>query len=268
MLFSKDELDLEIKKWHNRIVKNCPLCNGIGAVDIPNSNNTRLCECQQKAMANAHLVASGIPRKYIDSNWDWEILQNNKESTEKVKKFVSNFEQNYYAGKWLYIYGRQGRGKSLLESLAAREIIKKINPDTNKHYKVFFIIFEELVQISHDARSDNIARKKMNFIIESPDLLIVDNVGSETGTINYNAKFLEFILRKRDNNCVPTIISSNFTLEQVKSHYSDTIHDFIVQNSELVLVEGENHRQKGSILDDFDDDFFDDSDEDSKDGSI
>ena len=109
----------------------------------------------------------------------------------------------------------------------------------------------------------------MNLIIESSDLLILDNIGSETGTAGYNTKLLEFILRKRDNNCVPTIISSNFTLEQIKSNYSDTIHDFIVQNSDLVLVEGENYRQKGSMFDEFDDDFLENlSDDNSRDGNV
>jgi DNA replication protein DnaC len=61
---------------------------------------------------------------------------------------------------------------------------------------------------------------------------------------------------------MPTIISSNFTPEQIKNLYSDTIHDFIVQNSELVLVEGENYRQKGNVFeDDFEKDFFEDGKE-------
>ncbi|MNV94156.1 DNA replication protein DnaC [compost metagenome] len=87
----------------------------------------------------------------------------------------------------------------------------------------------------------------MNMIIENPDLLIIDNIGSETGTQAYNTKVLEFVLRKRDNNSVPTIISSNFTPEQLIQTYSDTVHDFIVQNSDLVLVQGDNFRQKGQI---------------------
>jgi DNA replication protein DnaC len=257
VLFSKEELEMEIRRWHNRLVKVCTICNGVGTIDKPNSNKAIMCECQQKSLTNSHLVASGVPRKYLDGNWNWDTLNNNKESTKKVKKFVENFQQNYCSGRWLYIYGRQGRGKSLLESLSARDIITKLNPDTNRHFKVAFIIFEEMIQLSHEARSDSAAKKKYYSIIESTDLLIIDNIGSETGTVPYNSKILEYILRKRDNNCVPTIISSNFTLEQIKEHYSDTIHDFIIQNSDIVLVEGENFRQKGTVVaDDFDEDFF------------
>jgi DNA replication protein DnaC len=262
MIFSKEDLDQEIKRWQNRLVKNCKDCEGSGSVSKQGTNKAVMCDCQNRALSNSYLVASGIPRKYLDENWNWENINCNKDSIDKVRKYVGTFVQNYYAGKWLYIYGRQGRGKSLLESLSARDIIKKINPDTDRHFKVAFIIFEEMVQLSHEARNDSISRKRYNAIIENTDLLIIDNIGSETGTVPYNSKVLEYILRKRDNNCMPTIISSNFTPEQIKNHYSDTIHDFIVQNSELVLVEGENYRQKGNVFeDDFEKDFFEDGKE-------
>jgi DNA replication protein DnaC len=259
MLLSKDLMEQEMKKWHNRLVKNCKKCNGEGTITLYNSNKGVVCDCQKKAMSNARLISCGIPTKYLDKEWDWTNINCPKEVIDKVKKYVDNFIQNYYDGQWIYLYGRQGRGKTLLESLTARDVIVKINPDTDKCFKVIFVIFEELIRLSHESRDDANIRKKYNYIIESTDLLILDNIGSETGTTSYNSKILEYILRKRDMNCVPTIISSNFSPEQIKEHYSDTIHDFIIQNSHLVLVEGENYRQKGNTLDDeLDKDFFED----------
>lgn len=256
MIFSKEELQQEVIRWQNRLVKTCTTCKGTGSIEIKGSTKAVMCKCQEQSMLNAHLVAAGIPRKYLSSTWNWEGLNNNKESTDKVKKYADNFVQNYFDGKGLYIYGRQGRGKSLLESLVARDVAAKINPDTNKQFKVAFIIFEEFVQMSHRARNDFEARKQVDNLIESPDLLIIDNIGSETGGQVYNVKFLEFILRKRDNNSVPTIISSNYTPEQLVEAYSDTIHDFIIQNNELVIVYGDNHRKKNA---DIVDENFDDA---------
>lgn len=250
MIFSREEQQAEVKRWQNRLVKNCKKCKGAGSIDKPNSNMAIMCECQKQALLNADLASSGIPRKYLNSNWNWEGLNNNRESTEKVKKYAENFEEYYYNGEGLYIYGQQGRGKSLLESLTAREVAAKVNPDHNKHNKVAFIIFEELVQLTHQSRSDLKARSLYHTIVSKPDLLIIDNIGSETGSKEYNTKVLEFILRKRDNDNLPTIISSNYTPEQLLSAYSDTVHDFIDQNCIPVLVQGENHRKKSSIEDD------------------
>lgn len=252
MIFSRQEYEAEVKRWQNRLVKNCPKCGGLGSIDKPGSNMAIMCSCQEKAILNAHLASAGIPRKYLNQTWNWEGLNNNREATEKIKKYADNFIDHYYNGEGLYIYGQQGRGKSLLESLTAREVAAKINPDTGKHFKVAFIIFEELVQISHQARNDLDARALFNRIISKPELLILDNIGSETGSKDYNTKLLEFILRKRDNDNVPTIISSNYTPEQLLSAYSDTIHDFIKQNCIPVLVQGDNFRKRNSVVEDND----------------
>jgi DNA replication protein DnaC len=249
MIFSKEQFEDEIKIWQNRIVRQCKLCNGIGSIDLSNSNKAVMCECQQKALTNSYLVASGVPRKYIDATWDWDVLNNNRESTEKMKCYIEDFINNYKKGKGVYLYGRQGRGKSLLESLAARDVVKLINPDTNSYFKIGFIIFEDMIKISHESRNEFSSRKKYLYLIENTDLLIMDNIGSETGTQGHNTKVLQYILRKRDNSCLPTIISSNYTPEKIKEAYSDTVHDFIIQNCDLILVEGENFRQKGKNFD-------------------
>lgn len=250
MLFSREELQMEVKRWQNRLVVNCPICKGVGSVDKPGTTKAIMCKCQETSLLNAHLVSAGIPRKYLDESWSWDGLNNNQESKDKVKKYTENFQQNYFGGRGLYIYGRQGRGKSLMEALVAREVAHKINPDRGTNYKVSFIIFEELVKMSHEARSDMSSGRKLNMLIESTDLLIIDNIGSETGSQAYNTKLLEFVLRKRDNNSVPTIISSNYTPEQLIENYSDTIHDFIQQNCDLVFVQGDNFRQKGQVNED------------------
>lgn len=250
MIFSREEHQAEIKRWQNRLVKQCVKCKGTGSIDKPGSNMAVMCVCQEQALLNAHLASAGIPRKYLNKNWNWEGLNNSKESTNKVRKYASNFEDHYYDGEGLYLYGQQGRGKSLLESLVARQVAAKINPDHNKHNRVAFIIFEELVQLTHQSRSDLTARALYHTIVSKPDLLIIDNIGSETGSKEYNTKVLEFILRKRDNDNVPTIISSNYTPEQILSAYSDTVHDFIDQNCIPVLVQGENHRKKNALEED------------------
>lgn len=205
MIFTSEQREAEIQRWQNRLVKNCQLCKGSGSVIKPGTAKAVMCQCQEQSLLNAHLVASGIPRKYVDPQWNWNNINNNKESTDKVVKYAREFEDNYFKGKGLYIYGQQGRGKSLLESLCARDVASKINPDSEKHYRVVFIIYEELVQISHQSRSDLNARALLNKIVSKPDLLIIDNIGSETGSQEYSTKFLEFILRKRDNDNIPTI---------------------------------------------------------------
>jgi DNA replication protein DnaC len=245
MFFSKDQYQEEIVKWENRLVKTCPICNGVGSV-LSTDRRNKMCTCMEKALLNTGLVSCGIPRKYLNDNWTWEscIAQ---DFVTKCKHYAENFEENYFSGKGIYLYGSQGRGKSTMESLIAKEVAMKINPDTKKHYKVAFAIYEDIVQLSHQARINKDAARKLDVYVNTPDLLIIDNIGSETGLYSetkHTTRLLEFILRKRDNNGLSTLLSSNFTPEELAKNYSDTIHDFVIQNCELVLVTGSNFRKQ------------------------
>lgn len=255
MIFNQGERQQEIKRWENRLVKTCTICNGTGSIEKEVGQPGKMCNCMHTALLNAHLVGCGVPRKFLNSSWDWEGFKNASESMKKVKAYADNFKEHYFNGRGLYLYGQQGRGKSMLEALAAKDIAHQINPDNDKHFKVAFIIFEELIQMSHEARVNYETKVKMNRIIAQPELLIIDNLGSETGQKSESGhvpRFLEFILRKRNNDCLPTIISSNYTPEQLKVEYTDTIHQFIEENFELVSVIGDNWRQirGGQQLDD------------------
>jgi DNA replication protein DnaC len=125
---------------------------------------------------------------------------------------------------------------------------------------VAFVIYEEMIQLSHQKNMNREAAQKYEFLINNPDLLILDNVGSETGLgseTGHTAKTLDFILRKRDGLGVPTIISSNFTPEELKKNYSNTVYEFVSQNAELISVMGDNFRMKSSetasLLEDWED---------------
>lgn len=245
MIYNNEEKQKEIKRWENRLVKNCKICKGTGSIEKGKDEPGTMCGCMQTVFLNAHLVASGVPRKFLNSSWDWEGFKNNKDTMKKVKDYSDNFVEKYMEGRGLYLYGQQGRGKSMLEAMAARDIAFQINPDNNKRFKVAFIIFEELVQLSHESRVNYQSKVKMNRIIAEPDLLIIDNLGSETGQkseTGHVPRFLEFILRKRNNDCLPTIISSNYTPEQLNVEYTDTIHQFVEENFDLVSVGGDNWR--------------------------
>lgn len=248
MMLTKEQHEEEIKRWENRIVKTCNVCGGLGSVKEDDGLSV-MCECMKKVMINAYLVSVGVPRKYVADKWNWDTCVNESFVTE-CKNYASNFVNNYMDGMGLYFYGSQGRGKSTMESLIAKDVVGLINPDTCKRFSVAFFIFEELVQISLNSTKDRLARTKLDNIIAKTDLLIIDNIGSETGLGNeskHNVRLLEYILRQRDNACLPVIISSNFEPDELSKHYSDTVQDFITQNCEKIFVSGNNFRKREDV---------------------
>lgn len=252
LLFSDEQYRDELIRWENRLVKQCKICLGEGSIPTKDgTNRATMCSCFKEAHLNAKLVSCGVPRKYVTNKWTWEGCVQ-EQFVKQCKDYSDSFEENYFDGKGLYLFGALGRGKSTMESLIARDIAEKINPDTGSQFTVAFRIYEDIVQLKRQTHNDKSALYRFNKLVNRPDLLIIDNIGSEVGfgsDTGYTTKLLEYILRMRDNLCLPTIISSNLTPEELYDVYSDTIGDFIVENYKLISVTGDNHRKKISATD-------------------
>ena len=240
ILTNEEKMLVERKKWDNRLIKKCTICNGQGIIE--KDNKIVNCNCTNKAMLFTKLVCNGVPRKYLE--WKW-IDCEDEPFVKQCKDYSDNFTDNYFNGMGLFLYGLQGRGKTTMESLIARDVTIKINSDTGKPFEVVFVMFEQLVQWNLQKNNDWVSRNKLEYVIESSDLLIIDNLGSETGfgsESKANVKLLDRILRTRDNNQTPFIISSNFTLDEIGKYYSETIKDFISDDCKCIEVGGEKLR--------------------------
>ena len=246
MLYDEDKVLAERKKWDNRLIRKCKICNGQGI--IQKENIMINCECTNKAQLFTKLVCNGVPRKYLE--WRWADCED-EQFIKECKVYADNFVDNYFDGTGLFLYGLQGRGKTTMESLIARDVTIKTNPDTGKPFEVIFVMFEQLVQWNLQKNNDWVSRNKLEYVIESSDLLIIDNLGSETGfgsDSKANVKLLDRILRTRDNNQSPFIISSNFTLDEIGKYYSETIKDFISDDCKLIEVSGDKLRNSNIDL--------------------
>lgn len=244
MFFTPEQREKEIRRWENRLIEPCSICKGEGSVNT-DRGTAKMCDCTRQAHINTELASCGLPSKYLQ--WTWDMCEKT-DFVEECKDYAKNFLDNYLIGKGLFLEGSQGRGKSTMEVLIAKEVAGMINPDTKQNFKVAFAIYEDMVQLSHKGRQgDRSASNKLDKLIDDVDLLIIDNIGSETGFGNetkYTTKLLEYILRKRDNAEKPTIISSNFNHNELENKYSDTVFQFIKLNCDVVLVTGENNRMK------------------------
>ena len=197
---------------------------------------------------------SYIAEKFAKENYKSYVLIDFSKVSNEVKELFDNYLDNYDEGKGLFLSGPQGRGKTTIESIIAKFLVTKPNPDTfDKHYtfNVAFSMYDDLLKWQFDKNCQD----KMKFFIYKSDWLIIDNVGNEMGRNDkqFSQRFLEMILRKRDNDCKPVIISSNYTIDEIGKEYNNDIRDFIIQNNEIINVLGDNHRiEKYNTGDDFD----------------
>ena len=246
MFLSLEEQKLELQKNKRRIVANCTICKGTGFVTKTNEKGDSMsfvCDCMKKVERNVRLLDGGFPRKFLDDDkWSLELIEG-RSYYKPVKKYIDNFLYYYDNGTGLFLHGQQGRGKTTIECIIAKAVVDMINPDSfdkKEKFRVAFSMYDDILR----GMIEQSTKDLYNNLVYKSDLLIIDNVGNEFGRNEkqYSQRTLEMILRKRDNDCLPTIISTNYNIDEIEEKYNKDIKEFILQNDKPIFFPGNNYR--------------------------
>jgi len=250
MLLSEEELKIEERRLNNIIKHNCKKCNGKGYILKENDDYqlSEECECIKKIKRNLNLLDWGVPKKFIQDEWEEKLK--NKSYYPRVKNYFDNFKENYRNNRGIFFHGPHGRGKTTAECVIAKHVSAMYNEDTLKCFTVAFALFSDIIKMSFDME-----KNKLNQFLYKSDLLIIDNIGNENGKNDnrFSQRFLENIIRKRDNDCKPLILSSNYDMKEMKENYGEDVHDFIISNNEIIKILGENHRVENQVVEEQED---------------
>lgn len=128
------------------------------------------------------------------------------------KEYVKNFPNNSAS---LFFSGKTGLGKTFLTSAIAKELLQK-------GYNVAFDSIQNYlraIENEHFGRSLNTDTLQT---LLCADLVILDDLGSEFCSPFYTSALYN-IINTRLNKGVPTIISSNLSLDELQKRYDDRI---------------------------------------------
>ena len=172
----------------------------------------RVCPCRiqrdklrqqrlEKLMVTAH-----VPVNYRQDTWkDFTLQPGNKRglmlATMAAKENIS-----------LYLHGDCGTGKTKLTSILANERIKS-------GFAVLFVSLTELfrtLQDSFDMPSKE-QKDKIMPLIKSARCLILDDLGTTQRT-EWKVAILQEIIDYRYANVLQTIVTSNYSLSELKEH--------------------------------------------------
>ncbi len=132
-----------------------------------------------------------------------------------VFKVCKNYAENFSpkADSFLLI-GNTGLGKTLLSSAIAKAVL----------LKGYSVVFESISIILSKIENDRFGRSKENTLglITSADLVILDDLGSEFKS-SFNESAIYDIINSRLNKGLPTIISTNYSFEELKEKYNSRI---------------------------------------------
>lgn len=229
----------------------CEKCNDTGLCEEYDeerhvSYGTTRCECHNELLKKyaSEKMSSMTPLEL--SSFDDFDLDYYPKTAEKGKspyeimrdvcnrcvKYAENFDTDSVS---LYFCGRTGLGKTHLSLAIANEALKK-------GYNVVYgsvINFLNKLEREKFGRADSFETED---ILIGADLLILDDLGAEFST-PVAISSLYNIINSRIARGVPTIISSNLSLEEIKSRYPESVASRIIGNYVVVIFAGDDIRQ-------------------------
>lgn len=222
----------------------CSICHDTGYVDH------HRCECFKKKAID--LVYSDSNLKNITDNENFQTLSlnwydnttidkatnrtpyNNMQQVVSIcKDFVKNFD---HSDENILLFGDTGVGKTFLTNCIAKELL-----DTS--HSVIYLTAIELFN-KFKEQDFNYNRSEDDFscdYILDCDLLIIDDLGTESGNAYTNSKLFycinERILRKKS-----VIISTNLSLSDIRDSYSERIFSRLSSSYKILKLFGADIR--------------------------
>lgn len=186
------------------------------------------------------LSIGGIPRQFHSTGLkDFKTFDN--KNLEEVKGYVANYlslidEQkplkNY---KGICFFGSNGTGKTMLSSI----ILKRAYINRFTFKRITFLDYIKTYTASWNKPYDNEVEDETS--LKAIEFLVIEEIGKEIET-KVNTSILEDLLRYREDHCLPTIICTNLSPENLFERYGNSIVSLIKGNTFPIKIADEDRR--------------------------
>ncbi|NLZ49345.1 MAG: ATP-binding protein [Clostridiales bacterium] len=228
--YSPDYLSLQYR---------CTKCKDTGYI------GTQKCSCYRQKLIQLHYKDSDLSDILRVNNFDnfnleyyspqrtGEEPESPRKNMEKILSKALNYIKNFsQTNDNLLFYGNSGTGKTFLSHCIAKDLL-------DKGHFVVYRTAEELIQNLRKIRFEN--REEYEKLLLDCDLLIIDDLGTEQ--INEFSKTELFnLLNKRLIKQKKMLVSTNYSLKDLMSIYSERITSRLLGNFNLFKFYGDDIR--------------------------
>lgn len=217
-------------------VCDCADCQDTGYVQ------GRRCHCFEQKIINLLYSQSNLQKLIATENFSSlsyayyqdEDLENFKKAVETSLAFIRHFSDE---PQNLLFFGEVGTGKSFLSGCIAKEIL-------DRGFSVVYFsasaLFNLLSKYAFETGSKEMLYKTYEDLYNC-DLVIVDDLGAELSNSFTNSQFFTF-LNERQLAGKSVIISTNLSLEELKTRYSERIFSRLTGNFTFRKLSGPDIR--------------------------
>ena len=199
----------------------CPMCSDKGYID------GKMCACMKTllrdiAFSELNRLSPLAPSSFDTFSLDYYSNEPDangnipRKRMENILGFCKNYAENFsLQSQSIYMEGATGLGKTHLSLAIAGVVI-------NKGFGVIYCSLPDIVSKIERERFSNDYETGTLSHLESCDLLILDDLGTEYPTA-FNKSCVYNLVNKRLLLQKPTIINTNLTGKEIKALYSDRL---------------------------------------------
>jgi DNA replication protein DnaC len=204
---------------------------------------------EQKVRRKMWIKSSNIPKARLGWELD-DCVDTDPEDIEQIRGWISLLDQGVnvraagskHCGKGLMIAGKPGRGKSTVAVATIQDIMRLSPPsafDVEDGLTLvrpcYFMTFNDVLALSGqmmDSPTDWDEVLYYGILGEAHDsynirVLVIDDVGKEHASLSgWQKNVLHHVLRTRFNLGLPTIVTTNVSLDDWGSLYGDATESF------------------------------------------
>jgi DNA replication protein DnaC len=222
-------------------VYTCALCRDEGYVYDP---SRRMCVCFETELNHRMLAELGLRQDQTFENFREDLYENEGSASQRslmrrnrdiCKRYADAYPETEVPD--LLFTGKSGLGKTFLLQAIAHRV-------TERGYGVQYISAYNLLDVMRKAYFENNS-ERLRPLMDAP-LLLIDDLGTEPLMENITVTQLFNLLNERQNAQLHTIISTNLSIPELKTRYTERITSRLLDARRCKIVKfiGEDIREK------------------------
>jgi DNA replication protein DnaC len=187
---------------------------------------------------NYRLSAAAMPWRFKDAAFDNYVAKTEQQraALSNVSFFAENFDSMFENGRGLILSGSPGTGKTHLALATINHLVLD--------HSCLYLTCLDLIRLVRSTwkKSSHYEENDALKDLEKIDLLVLDEVGLQTGSEN-EQMILTDVFDRRYRECMSSIFITNQSVKGFKDFVGDRLFDRLKETSTVVSFEWQSHRK-------------------------